>query len=117
MNEADLYSYNKRQEQRGNADENIKIMKNKLKIIKRRCNINQKKLETMKNFVKECENDYHRLMAMKVQMSMKVKVDFMKKEFYNINVKDKIISLLNIRSKNNNNLIYIFFIRIYIVYS
>ena len=90
MNEADLYSYNKRQEQRGNADENIKIMKNKLKIIKRRCNINQKKLETMKNFVKECENDYHRLMAMKVQMSMKVKVDFMKKEFYNINVKDKI---------------------------
>ena len=65
-------------------------MKKKLKIIKRRCNINQKKLETMKNFVKECENDYHRLMAMKVQMSMKVKVDFMKKEFYNINVKDKI---------------------------
>lgn len=90
MNEADLYSYNKRQEQRGNADENIKLMKKKLKIIKRRCNINQKKLETMKNFVKECENDYHRLMAMKVQMSMKVKVDFMKKEFYNINVKDKI---------------------------
>ena len=90
MNEADLYSYNKRQEQRGNADENIKIMKSKIKIIKRRCNINQKKLETMKNFVKECENDYHRLMAMKVQMSMKVKVDFMKKEFYNINVKDKI---------------------------
>ena len=90
MNEADLYSYNKRQERRGNADENIKIMKNKIKIIKRRCNINQKKLETMKNFVKECENDYHRLMAMKVQMSMKVKVDFMKKEFYNINVKDKI---------------------------
>ena len=26
MNEADLYSYNKRQEQLGNADENIKIM-------------------------------------------------------------------------------------------
>ena len=30
MNEADLYSYNKRQEQLGNADENIKIMKNKV---------------------------------------------------------------------------------------
>ena len=90
MNEADLYSYNKRQEQLGNADENIKIMKNKIKIIKRRCNLNQKKIETLINFVKECENDYKRLMTMKVQMSMKVKVDFMKKEFFTLNVKDKI---------------------------
>ena len=90
MNEADLYSYNKRQEQLGNADENIKIMKNKIKIIKRRCNLNQKKIETLQNFVKECENDYKRLMAMKVQMSMKVGVDFMKKEFFPLNVKDKI---------------------------
>ena len=90
MNEADLYSYNKRQEQLGNADENIKMMKNKIKIIKRRCNLNQKKIETLQNFVKECENDYKRLMAMKVQMSMKVGVDFMKKEFFPLNVKDKI---------------------------
>ena len=90
MNEADLYSYNKRQEQRGNADENIKIMKNKIKIIKRRCNINQKKLETIQNFVKECENDYNTLRNMKVQMSMQQKVTFMKKEFLTQNIPDKI---------------------------
>ena len=91
MNEADLYSYNKRQEQRGNEDENIKIMKNKLKIIKRRCNLNQKKLITIQNFVKECENDYNRLKAMKVQMSVNEKeVTFMKKEFFKQHIVDKI---------------------------
>ena len=91
MNEADLYSYNKRQEQRGNEDENIKIMKNKLKVIKRRCNLNQKKLITIQNFVKECENDYNRLKAMKVQMSVNEKeVTFMKKEFFKQHIVDKI---------------------------
>ena len=91
MNEADLYSYNKRQEQRGNEDENIKIMKNKLKVIKRRCNLNQKKLITIQNFVKECENDYNRLKAMKVQMSVNEKeVTFMKKEFFKQRIVDKI---------------------------
>ena len=88
MNEADLYSYNKRQEQRGNPDENIKIIKNKLKIIKRRCGLNQKKLETLQNFVKECENDYNRLKSMKVQMSVKdKKIIFMKKDLF---INDKI---------------------------
>ena len=91
MNEADLYSYNKRQEQRGNEDENIKIMKNKLKVIKRRCNLNQKKLITIQNFVKECENDYNRLKTMKVQMSVNEKeVTFMKKEFFKQHIVDKI---------------------------
>ena len=88
MNEADLYIYNKRQEQRGNPDENIKIIKNKLKIIKRRCGLNQKKLETLQNFVKECENDYNRLKSMKVQMSVKdKKIIFMKKDLF---INDKI---------------------------
>ena len=88
MNEADLYSYNKRQEQRGTHDENIKIIKNKLKIIKRRCGLNQKKLETLQNFVKECENDYNRLKSMKVQMSVKdKKIIFMKKDLF---INDKI---------------------------
>ena len=88
MNDADLYSYNKRQEQRGNPDENIKILKKKLKIIKRRCGLNQKKLETLQNFVKECENDYNRLKQMKVQMSVKdKKIIFMKKDFF---INDKI---------------------------
>jgi hypothetical protein len=88
MNDADLYSYNKRQEQRGNPDENIKILKKKLKIIKRRCILNQKKLETLQNFVKECENDYNTLKSMKVQMSVKDKnIIYMKKDFF---IADKI---------------------------
>ena len=71
-----------------NVDENIKLMKKKLKIIKRRCKINEQKYETMKNFTKECENDYNRLKAMKLQMSVKQKVTFMKKEFFTQHTKD-----------------------------
>ena len=88
MNEADLYSHQRRQFQMQNVDENIKLMKKKLKIIKRRCKINEQKYETMKNFTKECENDYNRLKAMKLQMSVKQKVTFMKKEFFTQHTKD-----------------------------
>ena len=91
MNEADLYSYQRRQFQMQNMDENIKLMKKKLKIIKRRCKINEEKCETIQNFAKECENDYNRLKAIKVQISMKQeKVNFMKKEFFNQHTKDVI---------------------------
>ena len=91
MNEADLYSYQRRQFQMQNMDENIKLMKKKLKIIKRRCKINEEKYETIQNFAKECENDYNRLKAIKVQISMKQeKVNFMKKEFFNQHTKDVI---------------------------
>ena len=91
MNEADLYSYQRRQFQMQNMDENIKLMKKKLKIIKRRCKINEQKCETIQNFAKECENDYNRLKAIKVQISMKQeKVSFMKKEFFNQHTKDVI---------------------------
>ena len=91
MNEADLYSYQRRQFQMQNVDQNIKMMRKKLKIIKRRCKINQEKYETIQNFAKECENDYNRLKAIKVQMSMKQeKVNFMKKEFFHQHTKDVI---------------------------
>ena len=88
MNEADLYSHQRRQFQMQNVDENIKLMRKKLKIIKRRCKINEQKYETMKNFTKECENDYNRLKTMKLQMSVKQKVTFMKKEFFTQHTKD-----------------------------
>ena len=88
MNEADLYSHQRRQFQMQNVDENIKLMRKKLKIIKRRCKINEEKYEALKNFIKECENDYNRLKSMKLQMSMKQKVTFMKKEFFNQHTKD-----------------------------
>ena len=91
MNEADLYSHQRRQYQMQNVDENIKIMRKKLKILKRRCKINEQKYEAIQNFAKECENDYNRLKAMKVQMSMKQeKVGFMRKEFFNQHTKDVI---------------------------
>lgn len=90
MNEADLYSYQRRQFQMQNIDENIKIMKKKIKIIKRRCKINEEKFEAIQNFAKECENDYNRFKSIKVQMSMKQKVNFMKKEFFNQHTKDVI---------------------------
>ena len=90
MNEADLYSHQRRQFQMQNVDENIKLMRKKLKIIKRRCKINEEKYETMKNFTKECEDDYNRLKTMKLQMSVKQKVTFMKKEFFNSHTKDVI---------------------------
>ncbi len=91
MNEADLYSHQRRQYQMQNVDENIKIMRKKLKILKRRCKINEQKYETIQNFAKECENDYNRLKAIKVQMSMKQeKVGFMRKEFFNQHTKDVI---------------------------
>ena len=91
MNEADLYSVQRRQYQMQNMDENIKMMKKKLKIIKRRCKINEEKCETIQNYTKECEENYKSLKNIKIQMSMKQeKVSFMKKEFFTQHTKDVI---------------------------
>ena len=91
MNEADLYSCQRRQYQMQNVDENIKMMKKKLKIIKRRCKINNQKCENFKNYIKECEENYKSLKNIKVQISMKQeKVHFMKNEFYTQHIKDVI---------------------------
>ena len=91
MNEADLYSCQRREYQMQNVDENIKMMKKKLKIIKRRCKINKQKCENFKNYIKECEENYKSLKNIKVQISMKQeKVHFMKNEFYTQHIKDVI---------------------------
>ena len=91
MNEADLYSVQRRQYQMQNMDENIKMMKKKLKIIKRRCKINEEKCKTIQNYTKECEENYKSLKNIKIQMSMKQeKVSFMKKEFFTQHTKDVI---------------------------
>jgi hypothetical protein len=91
MNEADLYSVQRRQFQMQNLDENIKMMKKKLKIIKRRCKINEEKCETIRNYTKECEENYKSLKNLKIQMSMQQeKVSFMKKEFFTQHTKDVI---------------------------
>jgi hypothetical protein len=91
MNEADLYSVQRRQFQMQNMDENIKLMKKKLKIIKRRCKKNEEKCEIIQNYTKECEENYKSLKNLKIQMSMQQeKVSFMKKEFFTQHTKDVI---------------------------
>jgi hypothetical protein len=91
LNEADLYSVQRRQYQMQDIDENIKVMKKKLKIIKRRCKINEEKCETIQNYTKECEENYKSLKNLKIQISMKQeKVSFMKKEFFTQHTKDVI---------------------------
>ena len=91
MNEADLYSVQRRQYQIQNIDENIKMMKKKLKLIKRRCKINEEKCETIQNYTKECEESYKSLKNLKIQISMKQeKVSFMRKEFFTQHTKDVI---------------------------
>ena len=93
MNEADLYSLQRREFNRQNIDENIKTMKKKIKIMKRRISINQEKLKAMTDFVKKAEEQYEVLKPIKVLSSMKdYDISFMKKEFYNQR-----------KNKNNNN--------------
>ena len=91
MNEADLYSYQKRKFKTQNVDENIRIMKKKIKILKRRIKINKEKLKAIQNFANSVKDSYNTLKPLKVQMSVKEeKINFMKKEFYKQNNKDVI---------------------------
>ena len=91
MNEADLYSYQRRKLQTQNMDENIKIFKTKIKTLKRRCKIYEIKMETLINFIKNLEDDYNRLKSIKIPMTIQQNdLNFMKKEFLNRNTKDVI---------------------------
>ena len=84
MNEADLYSFQRREFNRQNIDENIKTMKKKIKIMKKRVNINEQKLNALINFDKKAKEQYKVLKPIKVLSSMKdYNISFMKKEFYN----------------------------------
>ena len=95
MNEADLYSFQRREFNRQNIDENIKTMKKKIKIMKKRVNINEQKLNALINFDKKAKEQYKVLKPIKVLSSMKdYNISFMKKEFYNYKSK-----------KNNNDII------------
>ena len=84
MNEADLYSFQRREFNRQNIDQNIKTMKKKIKIMKRRKEINRQKLKALMDFDKKAEEQYESLKKVKVLSSVKDKdISFMKKEFYN----------------------------------
>ena len=84
MNEADLYSFQRREFNRQNIDQNIKTMKKKIKIMKRRTEINRQKLKALMDFDKKAKEQYESLKKVKVLSSVKDKdISFMKKEFYN----------------------------------
>ena len=90
MNEADLYSFQRREYNKQNLDENIKTMKKKIKTMNKRININNQKLIALNNFIIKAKEQYNSLKTVKVLFSMKdYDVSFMKKEFYNYRSKKK----------------------------
>ena len=90
MNEADLYSFQRREFNRQNIDENIKTMKKKIKIMKKRIAINQEKLSVLIDFDRKAKEQYKVLKPIKVLSSMKdYNISFMKNEFYNFRTKKK----------------------------
>ena len=84
MNEADLYSFQRREYNKKNVDENIKIMKKRIKILKKKNKTNVQKLNALINFIKKANEEYEVLKPIKIVLSMKdYDIRFMKKEFYN----------------------------------
>ena len=70
MNEADLYSLQRRKYKMQNMDENIKTMKKKIKKLKHICKLNKKKLNAFENYAKNMENNYKALKPLKIQSSL-----------------------------------------------
>ena len=70
MNEADLYSLQRRKLKNQNVDENIKNMKKKVKKYRHKCKLNQKKISVFENYAKNMENNYKALKPLKIQSSL-----------------------------------------------
>ena len=70
INEADLYSLQRRKYKNQNVDENIKKMKKKVKKYKYKCKLNKKKMNVFENYAKNIENNYKVLKPLKVQSSL-----------------------------------------------
>ena len=70
MNEADLYSLQRRKYKMQNLDENIKTMKKKIKKLRHTCKINKKKLDVFEKHAKNMENNYKTLKPLKIQSSL-----------------------------------------------
>ena len=89
MNEADLYSAQRRKFEMQNIDENLKTLKKKIKKIKKKCKYNQEKLEAMKNYDEILKDNYKILKPLKVTTSVSdVNVNFMKNVLYNYKPKN-----------------------------
>ena len=69
INEADLYSYQRRKYYKYNIDESIKLMKKRIKKLKKRLAINKEKLHALIEFDKKAKEKYEILKPLKVQSS------------------------------------------------
>lgn len=86
MNEADLYSLQRRKLKNQNVDENIKNMKKKVKKYRHKCKLNKKKITVFENYAKNMENNYKALKPLKIQSSLGgVKIPKIQKFFVNGN--------------------------------
>jgi len=84
MNEADLYSLQRRKLKNQNVDENIKNMKKKVKKYRHKCKLNKKKITVFENYAKNMENNYKALKPLKIQSSLGgVKIPKIQKFFVN----------------------------------
>ena len=84
MNEADLYSLQRRKFKVQDLDENIKTMKKKIKKIRHICKTNKKKVEAFEKYSKNMENNYKALKPLKIQSSLAgVKIPKIQKFFQN----------------------------------
>ena len=93
MNEADLYSLQRRKFINQNVDENIKNMRKKVKKYKHMCKLNKKKMNVFENYAKNIENSYKALKPLKIQSSLNgVKIpknqDFFRNGFNFNNIND-----------------------------
>ena len=103
INEADLYSYQRRKYYKHNIDENIKLMKKRIKKLKKRLRINKEKLHALIEFDKKAKEKYEILKPLKVQTSLKdYNISFMKREFYNFR-KNKNDIIAEVDEKNYEN--------------
>ena len=96
MNEADLYSLQRRKYNMENLDENIKAMKKKVKKMKHICKLNKKKLKAFENYAKNMENNYKALKPLKIQSSLGgVKIPKIQKFFENENDENCFVNGIN----------------------
>ena len=110
INDADLYSYQRRKYYINNIDEKIKLMRKRIKKLKKRIANNKEKLEAFKEFDEKAKEKYKILKPLKLVSSLKdYNISFMRKEFYNFrNKKNDVIAEVDEKKyendeKNNEN--------------
>ena len=108
MNEADLYSLQRRKFINQNVDENIKNMMKKVKKYKHICKLNKKKMNAFENYAKNIENNYKALKPLKIQSSLSgVKIpknqNFFRNGFNINNIDDNNFNDIDLGDDEDNN--------------